>query len=117
MSEYAECKQCGNAFYKDQPWKKICISCWKKNKNTPAKIEKSFDELSTLRDEVRRYREEAIFYKKNYFDVSERLRIMENDVAIPIDIMKRLILLCHPDKHGNSQASTTVTTWLLNKRK
>jgi len=36
--------------------------------------------------------------------------------GIPADMLKVMLLLCHPDKHGNSQASNRVTTWLLQQR-
>lgn len=32
------------------------------------------------------------------------------------ELVKRLILLCHPDKHGGSQTATEVTQWLLTQR-
>ena len=32
------------------------------------------------------------------------------------DMMRRLLQLCHPDKHANSQASNTATTYLLGLR-
>lgn len=35
---------------------------------------------------------------------------------IPPDMLKRLIHLCHPDKHDGSKASTTATEWLLQQR-
>ena len=37
-------------------------------------------------------------------------------VAVPPDMLKRLIQLCHPDKHNGSKASTTATEWLLQQR-
>lgn len=30
--------------------------------------------------------------------------------------IKRLIRLCHPDKHGNSKLATEMTQWLLSMR-
>lgn len=36
--------------------------------------------------------------------------------GIPADMLKRLIHLCHPDKHDGSKASTTATEWLLQQR-
>lgn len=33
QTEYRECNQCGNTFFAYEDWKKICIDCWKKNKN------------------------------------------------------------------------------------
>jgi len=32
--------------------------------------------------------------------------------AIPVEMARRLRLLCHPDKHGNSKAATIATEWL-----
>jgi len=37
-------------------------------------------------------------------------------VDIPEDILKQLILLCHPDKHGGSKLAHDVTVWLLKQR-
>ena len=31
-------------------------------------------------------------------------------------MLRRLIQLCHPDKHGNSEAATLATQWLLKLR-
>ena len=36
---------------------------------------------------------------------------------IPTDMLLRLIRLCHPDRHGNSEAANNVTGWLLAQRK
>ena len=35
---------------------------------------------------------------------------------IPGDMLRRLIQLCHPDKHRNSEAATLATVWLLSVR-
>jgi len=40
----------------------------------------------------------------------------QNGTDIPDDILKKLIILCHPDKHGNSEMSNAVTVWLLSKK-
>lgn len=36
--------------------------------------------------------------------------------GIPADMLRRLIMLCHPDRHDNSKASTIATQWLLEQR-
>lgn len=36
--------------------------------------------------------------------------------SIQPDMLKRLIHLCHPDKHNGSQASLLATQWLLEQR-
>lgn len=33
--------------------------------------------------------------------------------AIPPDMWRRLLQLCHPDKHAGSEVATTTTQWLL----
>ncbi len=37
---------------------------------------------------------------------------------MPIDpvMLRRLIQLCHPDRHGGSEAASVATTWLLKQR-
>ena len=35
---------------------------------------------------------------------------------IPADMLKRLVYLVHPDKHGNSEASNVATRYLLSLR-
>lgn len=32
---------------------------------------------------------------------------------IPVDLYRKLLMLCHPDKHQNSEISTEVTRWLI----
>lgn len=36
---------------------------------------------------------------------------------MPADMLLRLIRLCHPDRHGNSEAANNATAWLLAQRK
>lgn len=37
--------------------------------------------------------------------------------SMPADMLHRLIRLCHPDRHGNSEAANKATVWLLKQRK
>lgn len=39
-----------------------------------------------------------------------------NTGGIPADMLRRLIMLCHPDRHDSSKASTIATQWLLEQR-
>ena len=36
--------------------------------------------------------------------------------AIPAEMLRRLIQLAHPDRHGGSEAATKATRWLLEQR-
>jgi hypothetical protein len=38
------------------------------------------------------------------------------EADIEPEIIKKLLFLCHPDKHNNSVTSTEITKWLINKR-
>jgi hypothetical protein len=35
---------------------------------------------------------------------------------IPPDMIRRLIMLCHPDRHENSREANELTGWLLDMR-
>lgn len=37
-------------------------------------------------------------------------------IAIPTEMTRKMLMLCHPDKHGNSPVATEVTRWLLDQR-
>lgn len=45
------------------------------------------------------------------------LELREKHTAFSPDEIETLIRLCHPDKHGNSQASTRITVKLLEMHK
>ena len=36
--------------------------------------------------------------------------------AMPPEMIRRLLQLCHPDRHDNSEAANTATRWLLKQR-
>jgi len=93
----ATCPACGMPYHQDQPWKKTCLSCWQKKK----RAEQSFSGTS---EEVQKLRAEVL-----------RLRLIAPPPIAP-DILSRLIRLCHPDKHGNSEAANEATAWLLSQR-
>jgi hypothetical protein len=82
------CKHCGSDFNADQTWKTMCIPCYIKWKKAS---------------------EEPV--SKNETQV---VTVM---TPIPDDMVNRLIRLCHPDRHNNSEASNTATKWLLDVRK
>jgi hypothetical protein len=72
------CPQCGKLFNQNEPWKRICVSCYIVNKKPQSK------------------------HGANLF--------------VDNNLLKRLIMLCHPDKHGGSQMSVEVTQKLLEMR-
>ena len=47
--------------------------------------------------------------------VTEKVRVVREPALTPARV-KALIVLCHPDKHGNNERATVVTKWLLGLR-
>jgi hypothetical protein len=91
-----QCQHCGTRFEARYPNMKLCLPCWQKREYAFA----SYDRLQAALDRANQRLVEAL----------------NNRSRIPPDMLRRLIHLCHPDKHGNSQAATTVMQWLLEQR-
>ena len=100
MNTFKTCQHCGETFYAVEHWKTLCIPCFKKSKQ---RENNSLSELAELRLENSRLR----------FELAIRHQTLG---AIPSGILKTLIRLAHPDKHGNSTAANDATAWLLTQR-
>ena len=120
-----KCKQCGDRFEADEEWKTICLDCWKANRNRRDQqlMEQLERRTRELEAEVDRYQRQS---SKQQLEISrlELLLISErgkelprhNSQPIPPDMIRRLLQLAHPDKHGGSEAATKATQWLLGQR-
>lgn len=82
----ALCPICHEPFFKDEVWKLTCLPCY---------LAKTPRRAKTPRAEA---------------------RIVVVTEPIEPSMLKRLIQLCHPDRHGNSEAATLATQWLLKLR-
>lgn len=91
-----DCKQCKFHFL-GADWEFICPSCMRRSRQAYEQAKQE----QARRDSGRSYQPPP-------FHASG---------TIPADMLKRMIMLCHPDKHGNSEMSKTVTQWLLTQRK
>ncbi len=119
-----KCKQCGDRFEADQEWKTICLDCWKANRNRRDQqlVERLERRTRELEAEVDRYRRQS---SRQQLEIS-RLELLlsergkepprHNGQPIPPDMIRRLLQLAHPDKHGGSEAATKATQWLLGQR-
>jgi hypothetical protein len=96
----AICPQCNHTFDRDESWKRICLNCWIENKRR---------EEGGARKQQRRH--DGGF--RNQCQQQSPTPAMP---TIERHMLRRLILLCHPDKHGNSMVATEVTSWLLKLR-
>jgi len=83
------CQQCSTAFDADVEWKTHCKRCYAKKKQAEAGGDRFTEKPA---------------------------RVITVMTPIPDDMLMRLIRLCHPDRHGNNEASNMATQWLLSVR-
>ena len=119
--EYRTCRQCGNTFFADQPWKRVCFDCWKESKKQSGQWRGGtegfvYTDAAWAKMEVARLRQENQALDRQVAALQEALYSKANYSAIPPDMLRRIIQLCHPDKHNNSPAATEATQWLLKQR-
>lgn len=84
------CEECGIEFRSPREWSSICKQCWKTSQGFTGSSRKSYTQTQ---------------YKPS------------STPFIPPEMLKRLIQLCHPDKHSGSEASLKATQWLIEQRK
>lgn len=141
--ELRECVGCGAKFI-GLSWHRHCHACYRYSKPDKDAPRRDLDaELRLAKAEVEMLRGELLRERQANIDVAERLASLESSCthlteqrdtwmeryyqsqaadpsskqpAIPLPIMRRLLWLCHPDRHGNSEAATIVTAWLLAQR-
>lgn len=81
------CEDCDETFYAAEYWKTYCRRCYAK-----------------------------MMQRNNKENQEVRIQKIYVEKPIPLEMINRLIRLCHPDKHDNSKASNEVTVWLLAER-
>ena len=105
---YTHCEKCTAGFWREpeQTWKRLCLDCWKASKQQTAYT------FSGNRDTAieERLRRELDGWRL-------RAQKAENSLAshtcppaaLDLETLKRIRMLCHPDRHGNSQAANEVS--------
>ena len=89
MSTFRSCRKCGVGFYASHEWKKLCVGCFIESKNGQPS--------GSLELENARL----------------RAKVDELVAAFPDqEMLRRIRMLCHPDKHGGSLASVTASQWI-----
>lgn len=108
MTTDAHCQRCGTTFWREphETWKRLCLDCWKESK-TQATYTCSGDRYSgidqRLRQELAEWRSRAI--RAEHSLASH----VCPPAALDLPTLKRIRALCHPDRHGNSQAANEVS--------
>jgi hypothetical protein len=99
---YQPCPECRKIFFRDAPWKRVCYECWVDSKDhgrhEHTRVDSLLEEIDFLRDRVR------------------LLERSPTTMAMDSTMLRRLLQLCHPDRHDNSQASVLATQYLLDLR-
>jgi hypothetical protein len=95
-----KCDHCWTWFDARYPSVKLCLACWRKRERAFAEYDDLCHEVDYLIGETHRLRS----------------ALAEKSQQIPPDMLKRLIRLCHPDRHNNSELANEVTKWLLDQR-
>lgn len=140
--ELRECAGCGARFV-GWNWHNRCRDCYRSSVSNPDQTRSGSDkelkrtkaELESVRLELARQQQivqdtaakrveleracsalktERDQWKRRYYAVLARSG--GTRPAIPPDILRRLLWLCHPDRHGNDEAATVATAWLLAQR-
>jgi len=111
---YATCPRCGAEFYKDAPWEKLCLACWKRQNASSNLVRIDAGELEALRARVS-YLEGQV--SKLFLT---NIKIQQEHRALPSgldDHLKFMLFACHPDRHDGDPRATAATRWLLEARK
>jgi predicted nucleic acid-binding Zn-ribbon protein len=116
----AQCIECGAGFHReeDEDWKTRCITCFKKSKRPvePVAADSHWrDRALRAEKQMAELQKQVINQAGMIFSMQQAQRQSNLDKELA-EQLPRLLLVCHPDKHGNSQAATKVTQWLLDVR-
>lgn len=102
------CYKCSEIFWRedDESWKRLCLTCWRESKTQPAYTSHGNRDTGIdqrLRAELDQWRTRAIRAETSL------ARHTCQPAALDLPTLKRIRALCHPDRHGNSQAANEVS--------
>ena len=125
------CCDCEQTFAVEESkaWATRCLPCWiaKEDRQGTKKVEALQQEVDYWRSRAQSL--EALLPKMERLESDNRKLRSELLTAhtkaacgpsMPADLQEqlpRLIQLAHPDRHGNSEAANTATSWLLKLKK
>lgn len=97
----AYCTDCRVTFDRpeEEPWKHRCLACWRASKTPP-----------DARD---------VWYMRGYFAGKAEAAATTEPAPSILDAahIRKLLQLCHPDRHGGSELAVKATQWLLECRR
>lgn len=125
------CRDCGRLFDNDgYAWKTRCLDCYIDHKQGQEErqaraqtggqylgrgellqiVTELTNDVETLQRKLTAAEQENLRLRL------DKTKSRPSNGAIPEDLLKRMIRLCHPDRHDNSPSANTVTQWLLKQR-
>lgn len=124
--EIVTCTTCHRPFPRGEAetYKRTCIPCFKTGRNYAMLIGDhalgaAQDELARLATQVTGLTGQVAQARRDVETAKAAARVAHG--SDPATVFRarlgKLLLLCHPDKHGNSSESNEVTKWLLTLRK
>jgi hypothetical protein len=111
-----------------EPWKSMCFPCYAAAHPERYPNRRQFAELPRPAPvEGVDYRAENAFLQHKITELMLLTQLMKNHITqleqkqvsappFDADMLGRLIRLCHPDRHNNSEASNLATQYLLKLR-
>lgn len=127
----ATCPQCGNDYFKDEPWKTVCWNCYRDAhpERYATSVPRPRLTASMASDDTPEMHERILILTRQNLELkqlNEGLKTLVNMMAdqmraqaarqpaAPLDreMVRRLRYLCHPDKHNGSEASQLATKFL-----
>jgi hypothetical protein len=102
-----QCEKCGTWFVAKFDYVKLCYPCWQRRKDAETLVDELEEEVAQLRATNSQLRRQL--------DAPGDCRPSKSS-AIPAEMVKLLLQLSHPDRHGNSVAANKATSWLLTQR-
>lgn len=93
------CKLCKCSFHRaeNEVWKRLCLECW-----IEAKRQREEGSTDRLRAELSSWRARALSAERS-------LAEHQSGPSLDIQMLKRIRMLVHPDKHAGSRAATEVS--------
>lgn len=124
------CANCGAAFQRgaDEAWKTLCLPCFKRGKDSERQAQLKQAEARALAAEneaanLRAHLRQAHAEIQHFFDMAMQrqaeIQALQTHSKMADELreqLPRLLLCCHPDRHGNSPAATKATQYLLRLR-
>lgn len=103
-----ECPKCGSTYYKTESWKRVCLDCYIDKK----RAEEGLPPKDRTKSKAK-YGNQSGFNSDDFFNQFKRPPPPPSGSGLDKEMVRRLLQLCHPDKHNGSVASTKATQWLL----